>query len=132
MGDRPDFDRTDRPRTAQPPPIRRPGALVVHEVFAAHLMAEGYSELADDLSERGAYGARKYATVDGPTPLTVDNGRDPLADAYEEFLDAVAYLAQETMRMRERMHRRDDDAPNALLWQAVVLAEQVRVALANR
>jgi len=77
MGDTPDFDRADRPATAQPPPIRRDELPSMHALVAA------------DFLERGEYGIRKYGTK-----LTVHNGRDPLNDAYEEALDLVVYLRQ--------------------------------------
>lgn len=35
------------------------------------------------------FGRQKYGT-----PLTADNGRDPLVDAYQEALDLVVYLRQ--------------------------------------
>lgn len=77
MGNVPDFDRTDRPATAQPPPIRRSGLPSMHALVAA------------DFLNRGDYGLRKYGTK-----LTVHNGRDALMDAYEEALDLVVYLRQ--------------------------------------
>lgn len=77
MGDVPDFDRTDRPSTAQPPPKRRP------------LLPSMHALVAQDFLDRGAYGERKYGTK-----LTALNGRDPLKDLYEELLDAVVYCRQ--------------------------------------
>ena len=77
MGDKTDFHRTDRPMTAQPPPIRRAALPSIHAL------------VANDFLERGAYGERKYGTK-----LTANNGRDALKDAYEEALDLVVYLRQ--------------------------------------
>jgi len=104
MSVRPDFDRTDRPSTAQPPPVHQPGkpsahAMVVrdlcrrHEAERAarpaeqrHLARPGYDQLAALLEERAEFGRRKYGT-----PLQVDNGRDSTQDVLEELGDAVAY-----------------------------------------
>jgi hypothetical protein len=77
MGDTTDFDRTDRPATAQPAPVHVPGEPSVHDLLIGHIR------------ERAAFGLRKYGT-----PLQVGNGRDPLADALEELLDAAAYVCQ--------------------------------------
>lgn len=86
LADTTDYDRTDKPSTAQPPPVHVPGAESVHELLIAHIM------------ERAEFGRRKYGT-----PLQVGNGRDPLADALEEVLDAAAYLTQ---ALYERDHQR--------------------------
>lgn len=42
-----------------------------------------------DLTSRENYGIVTYGE-----PLTTDNGRDALADAYQELLDLVLYLRQ--------------------------------------
>lgn len=87
MSDFVDYERTDRPSTAQPPPVHIPGAVSVHDI------------LIERIRERAQFGLRKYGT-----PLQVDNGRDPLCDALEELIDACAYLCQEIER-RERSAR---------------------------
>jgi hypothetical protein len=84
MGDTTDFDRTDRPWTAQPPPVERAEMASMHE-----LVAEDIDALAADMRARGTYGYRKYGQR-----LTVGNGRDPLCDLYDELLDALVYLRQ--------------------------------------
>lgn len=84
MGETADFHRIDRPSTAQPPPVHVPGAASVHDLLIKYI------------KERKAFGLRKYGT-----PLQVDNGRDPLADALEEILDVAVYLIQE-MELRQR------------------------------
>lgn len=40
-----------------------------------------------DMRERDRLGRERYGT-----PLTADNGRDQLVDAYQEMLDGVVYL----------------------------------------
>lgn len=77
MGECTDYERTDRPNTAQPPPIARPELPSIHDLVCA------------DLTSRKDYGYRKYRTT-----LTAHNGRNPLMDAYEEALDLVCYLRQ--------------------------------------
>lgn len=83
-----DVDRTDRPWTAQPAPMRGVGP-TCHEALAWTI--EGaYPELAEDLRGRGEFGERKYGT--GLRPF---NGRRFDRDAYEEALDLLAYLRGE-------------------------------------
>lgn len=77
MGDTTDLDRTDRPWTAQPPPVPHRDHPSMHDL------------VVDDLRERKAFGYRKYKST-----LTAHNGRDPLKDAYEECLDLCVYLRQ--------------------------------------
>jgi hypothetical protein len=77
MGDQTDYERTDRPDTAQPPPVARPELASIHDL------------VIEDLAGRKDYGYRKYRTI-----LTAGNGRDPLLDAYEESLDLCVYLRQ--------------------------------------
>jgi len=117
-----DTDRDDRPRTAQPPPVDTPGAASVHEIVAVELDSIGLDALAADLRERAAYGLRKYKQT-----LQVDSPRDHVADAYEEALDAVAYLGAEV----ERTQARPDDVPTLLLWEAVRFADRLRSHLAD-
>lgn len=45
--------------------------------------------LIRDLAERQAFGIQKYGE-----PLRTFNGRDPLADAYQELIDLLVYLRQ--------------------------------------
>jgi len=56
-----------------------------------------------DMRARDKVGRNRYGT-----PLQVDNGRDPLWDAYEELLDACVYLRQEIAR-RDAAKADDDD-----------------------
>jgi len=43
-----------------------------------------------DMQDRDGFGVNKYGCR-----LVVENGRDPLVDAYQEALDLVVYLRQE-------------------------------------
>lgn len=91
MGATSDFERTDRPSTAQPPPLARPDLPAIADLVAA------------DVLSRKDFGIRKYGMA-----LTAHNGRDPLQDAYEEALDLVAYLRQ---AIEERRVRRSWQTP---------------------
>ena len=75
----------------QPAPTRdeRSSAAVLPEVLAA---IHPESKVRDDLKARAAEGERTYGT-----PLFTHNGRDALADAYQEILDAMQYLKQAQM-----------------------------------
>lgn len=121
MGDL-DLNRVDRPWTAQPPPVDTPGAASVHEVTANRLRILGLDDLADDLVERGAYGLRKYGQT-----LQVASPRDHIADAYEEALDAVAYLSAEVMRTGARAGSVEAD----LLEGAIVFADRLRFVITD-
>jgi len=50
-------------------------------------------ELIQDLQARAEVGIKKYGT-----PLETDNGRDPLMDFYQEYLDGAMYLKQHMMK----------------------------------
>ena len=50
-----------------------------------------------DMRRRDLIGTLKYGT-----PLTADNGRDHLQDAYEEALDLAVYLRAEIERRKGR------------------------------
>lgn len=86
----------------QPPPVPRPGLIpvwenVVHDftVLCEDALDGTYSSahkasawgVLNDMRERDRVGRARYGT-----PLTADNGRDQLVDAYQEALDKAAYL----------------------------------------
>lgn len=87
MGETADFERDDRPSTAQPPPQHVPGAPSVHDLVIADLDGR-FPELAALLAERKEFGLRKYGTV-----LQVEDPvRDPRMDVLEEVAgDALVY-----------------------------------------
>lgn len=62
--------------TPQPPPVPS-GRPAVWDLVVA------------DMHARDAFGRRRYGT-----PLQPHNGRDALADAYQEALDLAVYLRQ--------------------------------------
>jgi hypothetical protein len=104
---RPDFDRDDRPSTAQPPPVFVPGGESVHSLVIAELRAVG-TPLGEMLAERRAFGLRKYGQ-----PLQVeDPARDPAQDLLEELGDALVYA----YRARARGVRFAGTAYGVLAW----------------
>jgi hypothetical protein len=54
-----------------------------------------WSLVLRDMLDRHEAGVAKYGT-----PLTADNGRDALVDAYQEALDLCVYLRQEIERRK--------------------------------
>jgi hypothetical protein len=83
----------------QPPPVateRRPcwDIVIEHTDKGRGFSAYGKSGTIDlvlaDMRERDRIGRERYGT-----PLTSDNGRDHLIDAYQEALDYAVYLAAE-------------------------------------
>lgn len=85
----------------QPPPVPRPDLVPVWENVISDFRtryedaldgvadehkATAYNVL-NDMSERDQVGRERYGT-----PLTTDNGRDHLVDAYQELLDGAVYL----------------------------------------
>lgn len=88
-----DFDRDDRPVTAQPPPQHVPGAPSVHDLVSldvarSWLLRRICGPLLVLLAERRAFGLRKYGTV-----LQVEDPKrlHPEHDLLEELGDALVY-----------------------------------------
>ncbi len=77
----------------QPAPKHKKGALavwatVIHDMEGVHEWREGLrAAIVADMRARDEFGRAKYGT-----PLQARNGRDHLADAYQEALDGAAYL----------------------------------------
>lgn len=112
MGDQTDFERIDRPWTAQPPPVPNDGPSL-HIGAAAALTRLGLLDVARDMIDRGQYGLRKYQSL-----LQAGNGRDWRADLYEEVLDGMAYCRQG--------HEEDDPAAWPMFEVLAALAGQLR------
>lgn len=73
--------------TAPEPPPLVTGSEPIWPLVIADAEHLGCANLVTDMKARDAFGRAKYGT-----PLTADNGRDHLADAYQEVLDEVVYL----------------------------------------
>ena len=78
----------------QPPPLstsRRPAWDIVIEAMQTLKGRDGYGAIHDrvvaDMRERDQTGRVRYGV-----PLTADNGRKHLVDAYQELLDGAVYL----------------------------------------
>jgi hypothetical protein len=87
--------------TDQPPPIHQPSLIPVWENVVYDFRTR-YQDAVDgvdddnkatawnvmnDMRDRDRVGRERYGT-----PLTVNNGRDQLVDAYQEMLDGAVYL----------------------------------------
>jgi hypothetical protein len=101
MGDVADHDRTDRPWTSQPAPEVVEGP-IVQQLVIDDLDARGWADVSADMRERWEFGRRKYGN-DGLRP---HDGRNTIADAYEEQLDSANYLR----KAREEGEEGLDDA----------------------
>lgn len=84
----------------QPPPLPSAAQPIWEGIitrFRGDLPEDSDPHVADalerDFRARDAFGRSKYGT-----PLTVENGRDALADALQEAADGVAYTFQECCR----------------------------------
>lgn len=102
---------------SQPDP--KPGEESVYPGLIVDLVMHEYHEdddtllrsVIEDVSDRVARGKECYGTV-----LETFNGRDALADAYEEVLDAALYIKQARMEVVKDYSRLPGDP-------AVVLVE---------
>ena len=87
MGDVADHDRTDRCWTAQPAPLPADGP-IIQQLVIDDLDARGWDDVSGDIRERWEFGVRKY----GNDGLRCNDGRNAVADAYEEAEDLAIYL----------------------------------------
>lgn len=82
------------------------------------------------MKARAQEGEAKYGT-----PLMTHNGRDALVDAYQEILDAIQYLKQAQLEMRERQGTRAAVLESRIEHQfnsAVFIAKQLQMILGDR
>jgi hypothetical protein len=87
MGAVADHDMPGRPWTAQPAPQPAEGP-IIQQLVIDDLDARGWSDVSADMRERWGFGTRKY----GNEGLRANDGRNTIADAYEEQLDSANYL----------------------------------------
>ena len=80
------------PLDPQPPPIPAAGDVWADLIPGLPGILQPYA------AERRAQGIERYGT-----PLQADNGRDALADAFQEELDRIAYLRQYNLRMQANL-----------------------------
>ena len=95
----------------QPAPIQTAGSV---PVLPFVLSDPETGPIRPDLSERADAGVKKYGV-----PLMARNGRDALADFYQETLDAVMYAKQHDLEKGNAWTR-------TLYEDAVRLAKRVR------
>jgi hypothetical protein len=73
----------------EPKPIQTEDSEPVLSFVLKTMHFSGRHFLGADLEARAKLGMERYGT-----PLMTHNGRDPLADLYQELLDALMYLGQ--------------------------------------
>lgn len=78
--------------TVQPPPVN--DDVDNQAVWPSVIARTDDARIVADMMARDALGRERYGV-----PLTVWNGRDALADAYQEALDLVVYLEQCRLRV---------------------------------
>ncbi|HUS27578.1 MAG TPA: hypothetical protein VMZ53_03695 [Kofleriaceae bacterium] len=88
----------------QPPPIPRALATAVWDLVledCAHKPGPTWERVRRDMHERDQVGRERYGT-----PLTTNNGRDHLVDAYQEALDLAVYLRAQLEEWADSDQRR--------------------------
>lgn len=107
----------NNPAVTPEPAPQRTDSPAVWPLVIEDSMGSRYAALIPDMLARDSMGRQKYGTA-----LQVENGRNPLADAYQEALDAIAYT-----RQAYEKHR------TGLLWmvheKALDLAMAIRAEL---
>jgi hypothetical protein len=78
------------------PIIPEPGAR--RDVADWLIQRIGDAPIADDIAARRELGISRYGT-----PLSANNGRDALVDAYQEVLDLLVYLAQDDIENKRKI-----------------------------
>ncbi len=119
----------------QPPPTPRPDLIPVWEHvisdfklrFEWHETMDGGGPLyavehaLNDMRERDQVGRERYGT-----PLTTNNGRDHLVDAYQELLDGAVYLKAEWLEGNHQVRRAYHRTLDAILELRVMLDERAK------
>jgi hypothetical protein len=85
----------------QPPPVNASGPALWPLIISELGDSEADKLLATDMQARHEFGIAKYGV-----PLVASNGRDHLADAYQEALDFVVYLRAAFGEDAQKCHER--------------------------
>ena len=105
--------------TEQPPPTAGSGSEVWPIILDRY--RESPPELLADMRARDSLGRERYGT-----PLRTWNGRDAVADAYQEALDLVVYVEQARQRLALDGGDAWADRLIAMREMAVVIAAGLR------
>lgn len=106
----------------QPPPVTTSSPEVWPTIYDnANLCLPDW--LIADMKERHELGVKKYGVA-----LQVQNGRDPLVDAYQETLDLLVYTQQARMRLGSMSLRKGIDEMNARLALDVVFHDALKAS----
>lgn len=108
--------------TPQPPPVTTSSPDVWPTIFDNPNLALPEWLIAD-MRERHELGVKKYGVG-----LQVQNGRDPLVDAYQEVLDCIVYTQQARMRLGSLSLRSGPGQLNARLTLDLVFHESLKHA----
>lgn len=125
----------------QPPPTPRPDLIPVweHVISDFKLRFEGHETMdggdplyavhhaLNDMRERDRVGRERYGT-----PLTTNNGRDHLVDAYQELLDGAVYLKAEWLEGNHQVRRAYHRTLDAILELRVMLDERAKKNLEDK
>lgn len=125
----------------QPPPTPRPDLIPVwdHVISDFKLRFEGHETMdggnplyavyhaLNDMRERDRVGRERYGT-----PLTTNNGRDHLVDAYQELLDGAVYLKAEWLEGNHQVRRAYHRTLDAILELRVMLDERAKADLKDK
>jgi hypothetical protein len=99
----------------QPPPVNGPGPALWPIIISELGDSETDELLATDMQARDDFGRAKYGV-----PLVASNGRDHLADAYQEALDFVVYLRAAFDKDAQDCHERTKIIPCRVVGEDVV------------
>lgn len=125
----------------QPPPTPRPDLIPVweHVISDFKLRFEGHETMdggdplyavehaLNDMRERDRVGRERYGT-----PLTTNNGRDHLVDAYQELLDGAVYLKAEWLEGNHQVRRAYHRTLDAILELRVMLDGRAKKNLEDK
>lgn len=125
----------------QPPPTPRPDLIPVweHVISDFKLRFDGYETMGggdplyvvehalNDMRERDRVGRERYGT-----PLTANNGRDHLVDAYQELLDGSVYLKAEWLEGNHQVRRAYHRTLDAILELRVMLDGRAKKNLEDK
>jgi len=99
----------------QPAPAQGNGGQEICSYLAGYLSQDAVSaDLVQALRERANYGEMKHGFR-----LRSHNGRDALADSFQEAVDLIFYLTQSVIESNQSRWSQK------LLWKAIELAEEI-------
>jgi hypothetical protein len=92
----------------------------IHDLVAEDLKRDTYIILIKDILDRKQFGLDKYGTI-----LQAGNGRNALNDAFQEVLDGICYIKQETLQS-------DSLESKMLYFKLIDIAEDLKDLIENK